>query len=211
MEQIAHDSALRALYARFAQNWHRGIARLGYMQAYNDLVQADAARAGRPLGHVLDVGTGTGALVLAFLSTRPEVERVTLLDNSAEMLAEACANLTSVRPSVTPLEAGIGTNAVGPQTVDSLLCAHVIEHTPDAAACLAWFFGRLKPGGHLILSVSKPHWCTALVRWRWGHKAYRPKKVVEMLTQAGFRDIEIVPYRAGPPSRLSCGYLARVG
>lgn len=209
MEQVINDSALKGLYARFAGRWHHSIARLGYMQAYADLVRAGSLD-NRPVGHVLDVGTGTGALSLAFLTVASGVEKLTVLDNSADMLAEAEKNLSLVSHPVVSLQAGIGTDAIGARSVDTLLCAHVIEHLPDAAVALCWFASRLTPGGRLILSVSKPHWCTALIRWRWGHKAYQPDAVVAMLKAVGFRDIQIVPYQAGPPSRVSCGYLARI-
>ncbi|MFL4470877.1 hypothetical protein ACERZ8_13650 [Tateyamaria armeniaca] len=59
------------------------------------------------------------------------------------------------------------------------------------------------------MAISKPHWCTALVRWRWGNAAYPPEHSRAMLERAGFTDIITHPFRTGPPSRVSCGYIAR--
>ncbi|MEP4335214.1 MAG: class I SAM-dependent methyltransferase, partial [Roseobacter sp.] len=62
---------------------------------------------------------------------------------------------------------------------------------------------------HIVMAISKPHWCTALVRWRWGNAAYSPQKARDMLVRAGFRDICAYPFAKGPPSRVSHGYTAR--
>ena len=69
--------------------------------------------------------------------------------------------------------------------------------------------GARAPGGRLVLALSKPHWCTALVRWRWGNAAYTPDHAKTMLAQAGFTHITAHPFPSGPPSRVSHGYIAR--
>lgn len=94
-------------------------------------------------------------------------------------------------------------------SLDILLSAHVIEHLDEPLSGLKWFASLLRPGGHIALSVSKPHWCTALVRWRWGHKAFTPDTIQQMLTDTGFTDIQTIRFAKGPPSRTSCGYIAR--
>jgi SAM-dependent methyltransferase len=91
---------------------------------------------------------------------------------------------------------------------DVVLVAHVIEHLPDTDAALRWILTRLRPGGRLYLSASRPHWCTAILRWKWGHRAFRPEDFVARLSRAGFAEIRHVPYSAGPPSRTSAGYAA---
>jgi len=198
-----------SLYSRFANRWQAGLEYLGFPEAYTHLMQVEA-RTHRPSdnGHVLDLGTGTGAMAVAYVQTHNEVGAITLLDNCAEMLPIAKEAMRTQGHDATVLSGEIGSEVLAGK-FDCILAAHVIEHTPEAAAALRWIKSRLKTGGRLILSVSKPHWCTALVRWRWGHRAYATSELISLLEQAGFSEIEAIPYPSGPPSRLSCGYIAR--
>ncbi|MFV2052482.1 class I SAM-dependent DNA methyltransferase [Aliiroseovarius sp. YM-037] len=199
------NGAIAALYNRAAKGWQAGIDRLGYAESYQAL--ADRALQHHPITtteHVLDAGTGTGALARAFAEQADVPPRFDLLDLSPDMLTEAARTVPNTERC---LEGPLGTPKVTAQ-YDRVLCGHVIEHTDDPVASLSWLFDRLRPGGGLILAVSQPHWCTALVRWRWGNAAYRPDEVTAMLTDAGFDRTTVCPHASGPPSRISCGYLA---
>ncbi len=197
---------LSALYARFSNRWHSDITRLGYPIAYDELISALPHSPEAP--EVLDVGCGTGALAEAWLKkqSRP-AKALTLLDNSEPMLAEARLRLAEI-PNTHFEAAAIGTETIAAASIDVLLSAHVVEHLEDPVEGLRWFAQSLKPGGHLALSMSKPHWCTALVRWRWGHKAFSPSQAMSMLQDAGFTDVLPLPFSKGPPSRTSHGYIA---
>ena len=203
------DKTLKSLYARFADRWHQGVLRLGYIAAYDQLIAYDADRRSSPVGTVLDAGTGTGAFALSFVQKHPTLKRLTLLDMSPEMLAQAEKNLHAKGIKTISCVGGLGTNDIAERSCETILCAHVIEHTNTPKDHLRWFCSRLSPGGTLLLSVSKPHWCTAIVRWRWGHKAYPPSHVTKMLEDAGFEDISEIRFKSGPPSRTSCGYRAK--
>lgn len=102
----------------------------------------------------------------------------------------------------------IGTAEVAPDHYDRVLCGHAIEHCRDPQAAMSWLFGRLRPGGLVVFAISKPHWCTALVRWKYGSTAFAPELAEQMLRQAGFSAVARHPHVSGPPSRISCGYLA---
>lgn len=211
---------LVARYDRAAAGWQRRIAQLGYPAAYAHLM-ARALADGRPAGAVLDAGTGSGAMARALVAqARGGVTRLVLLDPSRPMLDEAA---TALRARVAGGAAGeveaarvetvlgaIGSKGVADR-FDTVLCGHVIEHLDDPLAALAWLRDRLAPGGRLVLAVSRPHWCTALIRAVWGSRAYPPARVCAMLRQAGCTGISVVPFPAGPPSRTSCGYVAAAG
>ncbi len=204
--RITSEPAVRSLYARAAQGWQAGIERIGYAEAYDQLTHhalntAPLERAAR----VLDAGAGTGALSAAFAHNAPFPCSYDLLDLSPEMLAQA----TTVVPAKTcQITGAIGTATLPYQSYDRVLCGHVIEHCADAQAALDWLFDHLKPGGQAVFAISKPHWCTALLRWKYGNAAFTPAVVDQMLAQAGFTNITVLPHPSGPPSRVSCGYLA---
>lgn len=201
--------ALQDLYAEVAEKWQSGIDRLGFPAAYRSLMQAELQNRpdGFPVGKVADIGTGSGAFAQAFLDAGNQPMQITLTDNCEEMLPIARNNLSDCQAEIICLPAPLGEDL--PEKYDILLCAHVVEHTPDTSHAIRWLHDQLRPGGRLILSLSKPHWCTALVRWRWGHKAYRPEEAREMLLAAGFSTVQNRPYSSGPPSRVSCGYIAQ--
>ncbi len=204
--RITSESAVQSLYARAAQGWQAGIERIGYTEAYDQLTlhalkAAPLDRAAR----ILDAGAGTGALSAAFAQNAPLPCSYDLLDLSPEMLAQA----TTVVPAKTcQIIGAIGTATLPHQSYDRILCGHVIEHCADAQVALDWLFDHLKPGGQAVFAISKPHWCTALLRWKYGNATFTPTAVNQMLAKAGFTGITTLPHPNGPPSRVSCGYLA---
>lgn len=198
----AATGVMQRVYDRAASGWQDGIAQLGFLSAYDDLMTQVNLPA--PATRVLDVGTGTGAFAAAWTTQQGHPDHLTLMDISPAMLEVAASRL----PQAHTEAAALGDPTQTPPQ-DVVLCAHVIEHLDDPATALRWLFERLKPGGTLIVALSRPHWCTALVRWRWGNAAYTPKQAMQMLTIAGFTDVTAHRFTKGPPSRVSCGYTAR--
>jgi len=204
--RITSEPAVRSLYARAAQGWQAGIERIGYTEAYDQL--AIHALKAAPLDHparILDAGAGTGALAAAFAHNAPFPCHYDLLDLSPEMLAQAT---TAVPTSSCQITGAIGSATLPHQSYDRVLCGHVIEHCADAQVALDWLLDHLKPGGQAVFAISKPHWCTALLRWKYGNAAFTPAVVDQMLAKAGFTNITVLLHPSGPPSRVSCGYLA---
>lgn len=198
-------------YNRGADNWHAAMQRYGQITAYADLVrQAEPklskSRDGKVLA-VLDAGAGTGAFSLAFRQVVTYPMEVDLLDISDAMLAAAKNNHIASGYNTTQICADIAALDPKDQRYDVILCAHTIEHCPDPVAALQKLRAVLNPGGIILLSVSKPHWCTAIVQLTWRHKAYRVEKFLRMLSQANFNNVETFGYAAGPPKFLSYGYI----
>lgn len=209
-------ASVRALDARYdavAERWHGKITRLRYLDAYGEIARAAApavapAVPGRPL-RVLDAGAGTGAFSLAFARTREEPLAFDLLDRSVPMLREATARMAAAGHAATALAGGLGERALPEGAYDVVLCSHLVEHLADATEGLRHLHRALRPGGVLLLVVSKPHWCTALLRLVWGHRALSDARVAEYLAAAGFTAATTHAFTAGPPSRTSRGHLAR--
>lgn len=208
MHSFFPTRSLNAAYDRAAGGWHDKLRSLGFFADYTGLAEAGMRRSGAAHA-VLDVGCGTGALSTAWVEAGGLAKngQLDLLDPSSRMLEQACARLGGLHPRA--LEGGVGCPDLPDRSYNVVLCAHVIEHLPDPVDSLAWMASKLKPGGHLVLAVSQPHWCTALVRLRWGSKAWRAGEVLGMLERSNLKDVRTHAFEAGPPSRLSCGYVAR--
>ena len=198
------SGTLARIYDAAETGWQDGISRLGFLEAYGDLMRHCPSP---PVTHprVMDVGTGTGAFARAWLDAHGPAGALTLTDISGAMLRAATDRL----PGATAIQGSLETPLPDLPAQDVVLCAHVIEHMDDQMAALKQLHARLAPGGLLVMAISKPHWCTALVRWRWGNAAFAPDRAAQMLREAGFTDIHVHPFRSGPPSRVSCGYIAR--
>lgn len=195
---------LARIYDAAETGWQDGISKLGFVEAYRDLMaQCPQPETSQP--RVMDVGTGTGAFASAWINAHGAPGTLTLTDISPVMLASASSRL----PGAVPIHASLGTPMPDVPPQDIVLCAHVIEHLDNPVASLRWLHDRLAPGGQLVMAISKPHWCTALVRWRWGNAAHPPQKSQDMLEKAGFCDVRAYPFAKGPPSRVSHGYFAR--
>ena len=209
--QSNRANGLTDLYDAASRRWQKTIERLGYPDAYA-LVVSEAMQGIDPSRkqnlHVLDAGAGTGAFACALTQADCKIGRLDLLDPSEAMLTIAAAELHACSPSVSSIVGRIGEIDFPPQTYDIVLCAHVIEHVDDVQSCLGWFCNVLRPDGQLLLVVSKPHWCTSLLRLIWGHRSYRSARVVEMLEESGFAKIKVVSFKVGPPQRTSAGYTA---
>ncbi len=199
----AQSGALQAIYDAAATGWQDGISKLGFINAYAQLMRNAPSPATPP--KVLDAGTGTGAFAQAWIDAHGTPATLTLTDISRAMLQVAATRL----PATQVLTIGVGDEVPHVPPQDIVLCAHVIEHLDDPHAALTWLRDRLRPDGTLIMAISKPHWCTALVRWRWGNAAYTPDKAHAMLKAAGFTAISAHPFTSGPPSRVSYGYIAQ--
>ncbi len=120
-----------------------------------------------------------------------------------------CLAQESVAADSRTIPGGIGTPDIAAGCYDRVLCGHVIEHCDDPQTALTWLFQRLRPGGVAVFAISKPHWCTALVRWKYGSAAYEPDVAERLLARAGFTRIARRPHSGGPPGRISCGFLAQ--
>ncbi|MDU8944742.1 class I SAM-dependent methyltransferase [Ovoidimarina sediminis] len=203
---VRSEIRLKRRYDQAAGGWHKGLVRLGYPAAYRRLVSA-APPASDAL--VVDIGTGSGLLAETWVDVSGPPQRLLLVDRSQEMLRRASMRFAARGIEADVVEGAIGSNALEECSATVLLCAHVLEHLDNPSQGLRWIWSRMCPGGQLFLAVSRPHWCTALLRWKWGHRAYSSAEVSALLEAAEFVEIRTVPFVSGPPSRTSMGYVAK--
>ncbi|WP_421858068.1 class I SAM-dependent methyltransferase [Oricola sp.] len=191
-------------YDRVSPVWETAMQRHGFGAAYASLFEALALPRKQC---VCDMGTGCGDFAAAFAASNGPVERLTLVDPSRRMLDIACDRLGGNARIVDRLEARLEETGRYP-AFDLLLGAHVIEHCADPAAAIAALADMVRPGGHIVLSVSKPHLCQWLIWLRWGHRWFAPESVDNWLAAAGFVNLRRFEYPSGIPARVSMAYVA---
>lgn len=114
-----------------------------------------AALSGRPIGDLVDMGTGTGR-VLELLA--PHVERAVGIDLSREMLAAARANLERAGLSNCMVRQGDITQLPLPAgSADAVTLHQVLHYAADPAAVVAEAARVLRPGGRLVVVDFAPH------------------------------------------------------
>lgn len=201
---------LTARYESVAPQWGRRLERLGFPAAYRSIMAKALVRHPLPSGRIaaVDLGAGDGAFAEALLAHLGPRLSLVLLDRSPAMLraAETRLGAAAARFVLGDLESP----ALVAGTQDIVLAAHLLEHLPDPDAALARMASLLKPGGLLILAVSRPHWCSYLVWLSWRHRRFREAEMRAALGRAGFAELESWPLPAGPPRRLSLAYAARL-
>ncbi|MFN5998865.1 MAG: class I SAM-dependent DNA methyltransferase [Paracoccaceae bacterium] len=201
--------SLTARYEAAAPTWGRRLAQLGFPAAYRAIMAEALDRLPPPAGPVaaVDLGSGDGAFAEVLVNRLGPRLSLALIDRSPAMLRAAEARLG---PGRARLIAGdIGGPEVLPGSQDIVTAAHLLEHLPDPDAALAGMARLLKPGGILILVVSRPHWCSRLVWLTWRHRRFREAEMRDALRRAGFTDLHCWQPPAGPPRRLSLAYAAR--
>jgi demethylmenaquinone methyltransferase/2-methoxy-6-polyprenyl-1,4-benzoquinol methylase len=203
---MASDLTLR--YEAAAPSWGRRLAWLGFPAAYRAIVD-DARGLLPPTGPIraIDLGAGDGAFAEALLAKLGSRLRLTLLDPSPAMLRAAENRLG---PGRAAWVTGDLQSSTLPQAwFDLVTAAHLLEHLPDPVAALAQIARLLRPGGTLILVVSRPHWCSRLVWLTWRHRRYREAEILRLLGGAGLVKARAWHPPAGPPRRLSLAYAAQ--
>jgi ArsR family transcriptional regulator len=114
-----------------------------------------AAFAGRTIGDLVDMGTGTGR-VLEIMA--PHVTRGIGIDLSREMLAVARANLERAGLHHCMVRQGDITQLPLPaEAADAVTIHQVLHYAADPAAVVAEAARVLKPGGLLVIVDFAPH------------------------------------------------------
>jgi len=109
-------------------------------------------RAGLTAGqHVLDVGIGTGLLARQALALLAPGGRLTGVDPSAGMMAQARL------PGVVLLQGRAEALPLGDAEVDFVSLGYALRHLSDLRAAFAEFARVLRPGGRvLLLEITRP-------------------------------------------------------
>lgn len=205
------QTALAAMYDAHARGWHAQVASFGYLAAYRQLF-AQLAAEHRLDGfdtttRVLDCGIGSGALSLALAETVGAHFQLDGVDIAPGMLADAAVRLRAAGLTAMLHEQRIEELPFADASFDAVICAHVVEHTPNIGAAFREMQRVLRPGAPMILVISRPGPLTALLQLRWHATAYAPSAVLAAMGDAGLTGLQFCHFDGGLPRYRSYAYL----
>ena len=189
-EDRRHVAAIRAArekgaadyFARHAPEWDSLRALLTPARQVDEALRG-ALGPGR-LGHVLDIGTGTGRIAELLLD---DAEHVVGLDRSPEMLRLARARLQD-RPSDRweLVQGDFGALPFDAQSFDTVVLHQVLHYATDPALPLAEAARVCRPGGHIAIVDLAAHEREELrVRHAHARLGFTDEQMLAWLTACG--------------------------
>jgi len=180
-------------YAKLAADYDSRWSR--YVQASTDATMQSLPEA---LGHVLDIGCGTGALLVRLQETRSTIQ-LTGVDASAEMLKIARGRLSS---NITLRQCWAEELPFDDSSFDTIASCNMFHFIRNPQVALEEMFRVLRPGGMLVIT----DWCDDFLscrlfdiylRWfdRSHFRMYNRSQCHAMLEAANAREICINKYK----------------
>ncbi|NJO81749.1 MAG: class I SAM-dependent methyltransferase [Blastochloris sp.] len=194
IERVYPGSAeLARMYDRAAATWNAGLRRMGHPDGYVDLfrrlIQTDTLD---PIGdetRVLDAGIGAAAFSMALMQVVQGKPHLVGVDRSVGMLREARNNLTIAGIDTTLYHQDVQSLSFADHTFDVVISAHLLEHVPDPMVAINELLRVLRPGGEIVLVVTRPGVINSLLQLRWRYHTVESAQLVDRLRTAGCTDI----------------------
>lgn len=182
--RLTRERNAEAYFARHAEEWDE-LRRLHSPDAIVEERLA-AALSDRPLGDVLDIGTGTGRMAELFADS---AQRIVALDKSLEMLRVARAKLQNLPSEQLDLVQGdFEALPFAEQTFDTVLFHQVLHFATDPADAIEEAARVTRPGGRIAIVDFASHEHDVL-RERYAHArlGFSDSAVRRLLEGAGYR------------------------
>lgn len=184
-------------YDSAAPGWDSSVAHYGYHLAYRYLFQQ--LEASLPFGgSALDAGIGTGALSAALLSTTGAPWHLHGVDISAAMLAQA----EQAFPGAVLQRADLRHLPFADASFDLVMSAHALEHLPQPAEGLLELMRVLKPGGRLLVIMTRAGAGSAIGAL-WGANPTTRRRIHTHLQGAGLGRVQAVKLPCGSWASLA--------
>lgn len=183
-------------YDDSAADWHRTVDRLGFPAAYESVLRQ--AVGNETPSTVLDCGAGTGALSQALIRVLPAPFALTAIDVSPRMLEQAQNALQRINADVTVRQANAAALPFDNNTFDLVMTAHMLEHLTDPAIALSEMVRVLKPGGRLVVCVTRRTLFGMMIHLKWHTHRMTPDQIGQFLQNAGLQSVESLTFDRAP-------------
>lgn len=181
--RCGRESLAQDYFAAHADTWDE-LRRL-----HSDDAEVEAALAealgGEPLGHLLDIGTGTGRMVELFAE---RAEHIVALDKSPAMLRVARARLQHLGSDrIAMVQGDFGNLPLPSASIDTVLFHQVLHFAQEPAEALAEAARVTRNGGRIAIVDFAAHQREEL-RERHAHArlGFEDAQMAALMEQAGF-------------------------
>lgn len=184
-------------YDRIAATWHAMMRRLGYPAAYQHALRVMLTACplqdtdhdtDRALA-VLDCGTGSGTLALAFARVCPTPFMLEAIDTSHHMLDQARQRFEQAGIEASTRHADVRRLPFAENSFDVVMSAHLLEHLQDPEAALAEMVRVTRPGGVIILCLTRRGLPGFYIHMTWRTRLYTAKDVQGLTGAAGLQHL----------------------
>ncbi|MEM6664942.1 MAG: class I SAM-dependent methyltransferase [Pseudomonadota bacterium] len=201
-------------YDRAAARWDRVMTRFCAASAYRALLESALDDSPPMIGagfRALDCGTGTGALTEALYAAAPNRFQTDAVDLSPEMLARANGNFRARGIPATVRQASVCALPYPDDQFDLTMAAHVCEHLADPNEALAEMIRVTRPGGRVVVIMSRQTLAARFLQARWRMHLMTPKQAALMMEDAGLAGVRrLSPGQATRFDHFSLAHVATV-
>ena len=180
-------------YDKASAGWGSVLDRFGFPAAYQNLLGRELSKHPLPetgeLPRVLDCGVGTGALSGALTRVLATPFALDAIDISPSMLEQAERRLQGSICAVTLRQGDICKLPYADNTFDLVMAAHVLEHMADPRDALKEMARVLKPGGLLIVCITRRSALGLLVQFKWRTHRVTPVQAQNWLRSSGINTV----------------------
>lgn len=201
-------------YDAMATRWDKTLNKYDTAQAYrvllskalpDHLVLEDNATP-----RILDCGTGTGTFLSACADMVSGIPELHGIDVSAAMIEKAKDSFADRALDAELIQGNLTALPYPSNQFDIVLAAHVVEHISDPQLALAEMARVLKPGGTILICVTRKSIMGRAIQLKWRTHIVDEAEAASWLGQAGLKSI--YPLRAlsvGDFDKMSIACTAR--
>lgn len=183
------NGELRIAYDNDAPAWTERIDRMGttafYYGIWKELADELAAYPGDGAVSALDCGIGDGAFSAACVHSTWRPMDLHGIDLSPRMLEAASGRLTAAGIDPKLWVGDAGNLPFEDNTFDLVMSAHMLEHSANLGSALLEMHRVLRPGGLLVLAISRRALAALPIQIKWRTQALTPDEVEAIFRIAG--------------------------
>lgn len=185
---------LSRAYDRAAAGWSRTIDRLGFPDAYETMLRRALLGTSSMSLRVLDCGVGTGALSSALARVLPAPFKLDAIDLSPGMLEQASRRLRDAGIDASLRQGDVQALPYDDGAFDLVMAAHVLEHLVDPNRALDEMVRVLKPGGLLIVCLTRRSPFGTYIHLKWRTHRVTPEEAEDWLLERGLEQTRCLSF-----------------